>query len=189
MKRRALTLALLLSTQLSLAATEATTADGRKVLLRDNGTWTFVREGAEEDKPMARLELENRVEIPNGCRLGLRMSNNLNAQIRTLVLRFTAFKAGDIPFETVSRGYSFIKPTTDQYQEIRFRGISCEQIDKVLVRAAHNCHIGELTKYNASEDRCLELVDVRESELMTIFKKPVSAEQQTDGDPEEGDQR
>lgn len=156
-----------------LADMEATTNDGRKVILKDNGTWAYATDGGEQPET-AGLVLEMRRDIPNGCKLGLRINNELNAQIRTLVLRFTAYKTGDIPFETVSRGYSFIKPTTSQYQEIRFRGLSCGEIDKVQVRAAHNCHIGELTKYNADEDRCLELIRVEESSLMTIYKAPTA---------------
>ena len=175
MNFKAVLLGALLSTPLMAHADlAATTEDGRKVVLRDSGVWEFVTEDGEAKPKVAPLVLEKFSEIPNGCRLGLRMSNDLEAQIRTLVLRFTAFKAGDIPFETVSRGYSFLKPTTDQYQEIQFRGIACAEIDKVQVRAAHNCHVGELTKYSASEDRCLELVEVRPSELVTIFKKPIS---------------
>ena len=121
------------------------------------------------------MSLELRKPMPNGCRFGLRMTNHLDTQIRTLVLRFTAYKKGDIPFDTVSRGYSFIKPTTDQYQEIHFRGISCDEIDKVQVRAAHNCHVGDLTKYSATEETCLDLLDVRPSDQVTLFKKPKGA--------------
>jgi len=173
MKTRLLLIACLLLAQWAHADLQATTEDGRKVLLRDNGLWVFApQEGAEKAAATAELVLEKRQDIPNGCRLGFRVNNNLHAQIRTLVLRFTAYKKGDIPFETVSRGYSFIKPTATQFQEIRFRGLSCDDIDKVRVRAAHNCHIGEMTKYNASEERCLELIDVAASDLMTIYKAP-----------------
>lgn len=179
MKYTALVFSALLATQ-AAADIEATTKDGRKVLLDDNGTWHYLLETDQEQAPkMAELVLEHRQALPHGCRLGLRMTNHMESQIRTLVLRFTAFKQGDIPFETVSRGYSFIKPTTDQYQEIQFRGITCDEIDKVQVRAAHNCHVGELTKYSASEERCLELVDVKASELVTLFKKPLSPEPQS----------
>jgi hypothetical protein len=128
------------------------------------------------------LQLEKIEDIPNGCRLGLRIDNRLNAHIRTLVLRFTAYKQGDIAFETVSRGYSFIKPTKNQYQEIRFRDLACADIDKVQVRAAHNCHVGELTKYSATEESCLGLVRVEESSLTTIYIAPSeSAPQQATG--------
>lgn len=157
---------------LALADINATTVDGRKVLLRDNGTWSYIEKGDDQGKePRAVLALENKIDLARGCRLGLRLNNELPARIRTLVLRFTAYKGDQIAFETVSRGYSFVKPTTSQYQEISFRGISCDEIRSIAVSAARNCHVGDLTKYSASAKRCLELVDVRPSELMAIAKQ------------------
>lgn len=157
----------------------ATTDKGKKVLLKDNGTWQYIKEGEEAAQgPSARLVLENMQEIPNGCRFGLRMHNDLNEQVRTLVLRFTAYKEGNIPFETVSRGYSFIKPTNNQYQQIRFRDLSCAQIDKIQVRAAHNCHVGSLTKYSATEDDCLALVTLEDSDIKPLFSPPRESKDQ-----------
>ena len=114
--------------------------------------------------------MQNKTELSRGCRLGLRLQNDLSAQIRTLVLRFTAYKDEQIAFETVSRGYSFIKPTNSQYQEIIFRGIRCDEVRSVGVSAARNCHVGELTKYSASPKRCLELIQVAPSKLLPIAK-------------------
>jgi len=149
----------------------ATTIDGRKVVLRDNGTWVFEQTGdKQQDRQHATLTLENKVGLANGCRLGLRLQNDLPAQIRTLVLRFTAYKGEQVAFETVSRGFSYIKPTASQYQEINFRGLGCGDISSVGVEAARNCHVGELTKYSASEARCLELVEVNASDILPIGK-------------------
>lgn len=165
-----LTLALI--AQATVADTTATTSDGREVILRDNGTWSFVQEDTDQDAPRyATLTLEKRFDLSRGCRLGLRLQNDLAAQIRTLVLRFTAYKGEQIPFETVSRGYSYIKPTTSQYQEISFRGIRCDEISAVAVSAARNCHVGELTKYSASAERCLELIEVTPSEQLPLAKR------------------
>ncbi|MDJ0738123.1 MAG: hypothetical protein QNJ91_00280 [Gammaproteobacteria bacterium] len=164
---------LTLLTQAAAAAElTATTADGRKVLLRDNGTWEFASKAASDDEASAALTLENQVDLARGCRLGLRLQNDLPAQIRSLVLRFAAYKGPQVAFETVSRGYSYIKPTASQYQEVTFRGIRCDEIDSVAVSAARNCHVGELTKYSASASRCLELVDVRPSDILPIAKQP-----------------
>ena len=165
-------IALALLTQAATADIKATTADGREVLLRDNGTWTLVTDqSGEEASKQAILTLEKKFDLARGCRLGLRLKNDLAAQIRTLVLRFTAYKGDNIPFETVSRGFSYIKPTTSQYQEISFRGISCDEIGAVEVSAARNCHVGELTKYSASEERCLELIEISASDLLPIARR------------------
>lgn len=164
-------LVLTLAAQAAGADTNATTADGRAVVLRDNGTWVFTKADEPKDAPQqARLTLENRVDLAHGCRLGLRLQNDLPAQIRTLVLRFTAFKGERIAFETVSRGFSYIKPTASQYQEINFRGITCGEISSVEVDAARNCHVGDLTKYSATEANCLKLVDVVASSILPIVE-------------------
>lgn len=172
MKIRTLIVASLLACTAVQADTEATTKDGRKVLLKDNGLWEYIVEDSVQQQPKAVLELKLKDSSAHGCRLGLKMTNELAMPIRTLVLRFTAYKEGGIAFETVSRGFSRIKPTKDQYQEIRFRGTSCEDIAQVQVRAAHNCHVGELTKYSASEETCLALVRTMPSDLITIFQAP-----------------
>ncbi|MCB1801896.1 MAG: hypothetical protein KDI82_09440 [Gammaproteobacteria bacterium] len=165
--RLSLFLTFALTVPVTAAELTAVTSDGREVLLHDNGKWEFVRQEATGE-PKARLSLENKVDLARGCRLGLRLQNDLPAQIRSLVLRFTAYKDEGVPFETVSRGYSYVKPTNSQYQEISFRGISCDEVRSVEVSAARNCHVGDLTKYSASESRCLELVDVQPSGLLPI---------------------
>src|SRR5210317_685994 len=92
--------------------------DGRQVLLRDNGTWSVVEESDTPDtRSYASLTVEKKFDMPRGCKFGLRLQNDLSAQIRSLVLRFTAYKGDQIPFETVTRGYSYIKPTASQYRE------------------------------------------------------------------------
>lgn len=165
-------LALTLALPAGAADMTATTSDGRKVTLRDNGTWEFISStDATATDAVAALTLEKKFPLARGCRLGLRLQNDLPAQIRTLVLRFTAYKSDQVAFETVSRGYSYIKPTASQYQEISFRGITCDEISSVEVSAARNCHVGELTKYSASPTRCLELIGVSASDLLPIAKR------------------
>lgn len=167
---------LALFVQTAWADLTATTSDGRKVLLRDDGTWSLVDAAADRAAEQALLSLEQRFDLTRGCRLGLRLRNDLSAQIRSLVLRFTAYKGEQIPFETVSRGFSYIKPTTSQYQEINFRGIRCAEISAIEVTAARNCYVGELTMYSASADRCLELIGVAPSEILPIAKRTPAAE-------------
>ncbi len=165
-------LILLLAAQHLGADTQATTTDGRAVLLRDNGTWVYAAEQSDAATPaVAMLTLEKRADLAHGCRIGLRLQNDLPAQIRTLVLRFTAYKGDAIPFETVSRGYSYLKPTTSQYQQVDFRGIRCDEISSVEVFAARNCHVGELTKYSATAADCLKLFEVNDSDIMVITRR------------------
>jgi hypothetical protein len=163
--------ALLLAAHYAFADMSAVTADGRKVLLRDNGTWTFAQPSRGGDAPsVATLALKNKTDLAGGCRLGLSLQNDLSAQIRSLVLRFTAYKDDRLAFETVSRGFSNVKPTNSQYQEVRFRGIGCDAIRSVAVSAARSCHVGDLTKYSSTAKRCLALIEVAPSNLLPIAK-------------------
>ena len=41
----------------------------------------------------------------------------------------------------------------------------------VAVSAARNCHVGELTKYSASKERCLQLIEVEPSDMLPIAKR------------------
>lgn len=156
----------------AVAGQQATLDDGRKVLLKDDGRWEYLTpEDNEPDKPLqAVLTVERRQTIPQGCRLGLRLQNDLTTRIRSLVLRFTAYKAGPIAYETISRGFSLIRPTDSQYREIRFRNVPCEEIVHVQVHGAENCHVGDLTKYTEDADPCLSLVKVADSNLIKIYK-------------------
>lgn len=169
----ALTFALL-SISLSPAARadrEAVTADGQRVLLKDDGTWEAALPATDAaPEPQAELTVERREPLPTGCRIGLRLRNDLAIPIRSLVLRFTAYKEGPVAYETVTRGFSFIKPTDSQYQDILFRGIHCDDILQVQVHVADKCHAGDITKYTSGADRCLALVKVVESPLVKIFK-------------------
>lgn len=163
---------LLLTAQLAIADVTITIPDGRKVLLRDNGTWSVVEEKQDsENRRYASLTVEKKFQLPRGCKFGLRLQNDLSARIRTLVLRFTAYKGNEIPFETVSRGFSYVKPTASQYQEIKFRGVSCDEISSIEVSAARNCHVGDLTKYSAEAHHCLNLVAIKNNEIVPIAKR------------------
>jgi len=151
------------------AAQEAVTNDGTRVMLHDDGTWTAIAQ-KDQETSQAKLVVERVEPLSTGCRLGLRLRNELPSPIRSLVLRFTAYKQGPVAYETVTRGFSFIKPTDTQYQEALFRGIQCAEIVQLQVHGADKCHVGELTKYSSSAKRCLALVHVADSELIKIFK-------------------
>lgn len=154
---------------LAWSAQEAVTNDGSRVMLHDDGTWTAIAQ-KDQEKSRARLVVERVEPLSTGCRIGLRLHNELTAPIRSLVLRFTAYKDGPVAYETVTRGFSFIKPTDSQYQEMLFAGIKCAEIQQLQVHAADKCHAGDLTDDSGSAKRCLSLVHVADSDLIKIFK-------------------
>jgi hypothetical protein len=167
------TLALIAGLVFSIGATAelaATTEDGRKVVLRANGTWSFAGDVAASKTPIATLTVLRRESVTNGCIIGLELENNLNDLIRTLVLRFTAYRGPDVRFDTVSRGYSHVRPTLTSYEEVQFRGITCEDITSVEVSAARNCSVGELTKYSSDPGDCLALFEIAPTDMLAITK-------------------
>ncbi len=154
------------------AARQAVTDDGMRVLLKDDGTWEALDAPAKQDEDAggARLEVVRRDALANGCRLGLRLTNNLDEPIRSLVLRFTAYKAGPVAYTSITRGFFNIKSTDSQYQTVLFAGITCDQVIEVEVDAAEKCRIGADNSYWYGSDRCIGGVDVMPSDLIRIYK-------------------
>ncbi len=179
---------------------EATTLDGRQVLLKEDQTWEFMdgeaglEEGAmdeaaveeandgayilgeeavaeEEDDGADTLELKIvRVwDLPNACKLGLKLTNNSGVKVNSIVPRFTAIIRDGIAFETVSTSFYEVKPTIYQYQEVRFSDISCKDINYVKVHGGDRCSMGDLEKFAPVTGECLrrlKVVDVDTAEYL-----------------------
>lgn len=156
--------------QIGVADVRATTEDGRQVILRPNGTWIPAGAQQESGEGKAVLTLETLEPRSRVCRLGWRLQNNTPETIRSLVLRFTAYIDGNILFETVSRGFTFVRPTLGQFQEIDFRGITCDEIKSIEVSSARNCDVGQLTRFSATPGDCLDIVKLTPSNLLPVVK-------------------
>ena len=152
------------------ADTEAVTKDGRRVILKDDKTWDYMQPEEGDPSISAVISVTNVEDTSNACKLGLRLQNNLGYRIKSLVPTFSAYKAGGLRFESVSKGFSSIKPTRDLYREIQFHGIGCGQIDYVLVHDADQCNMGQIDKYNNEKGECLSKIFVEPSELIDIRK-------------------
>ncbi len=144
--------------------------EGRLILLQDDGTWRYLED--EDDTPAehVRLKVERVRSGTNSCVIGLRLFNNLNAPVRSLVPEFSAYKDGQVKIETVFQSFSRIKPTQDQYQEIRFTGITCDEIGYVLVHGADRCSMGDLSKFSYNKGECLDRIVVQPTDLIRITK-------------------
>jgi hypothetical protein len=168
----ALLLAALVTASPAWAARQAVTEDGMRVLLRDDGTWEALDSPAKQDERTggAKLEVIRRDALTNGCRLGMRLTNNLKEPIRSLVLRFTAYKPGPVAYTSVSRGFFNINSTDSQFQTVLFAGITCDEVTEVEVDAAEKCRIGTDNSYWYGSDRCIGGVDIVPSDLIRIYK-------------------
>ena len=146
------------------------TPDGRRVLLRNDHTWEVIEAGLGDPSTSAVISVANTRGLRNACKVGLRLENHLGYNIKSLIPSFSAYTTDGILFETVSKAFSSIKPTKNQYQQIQFIGITCEDIGHVRVHGAEHCSMGLMDKFNETEGECLSHIHVQESDLIKITK-------------------
>jgi hypothetical protein len=149
---------------------EIITPDGRHVLLRHDNTWEYIQVEQGLPSKSALIEVANIKELSNACRIGLRLTNNLGYKIKSLVPNFSAYTRDGVLYETVSKSFSALKPTRDQYRQIQFIGLRCQDIDRIMVHGAGHCSMGPMDKFNESEGECLSHIYVQASDLIKISK-------------------
>jgi len=153
----------------------ATTDDGIRVLLKDNSSWEFINKIAdskeEEDPTRVDLKVTRMWSKGKTCRIGLILTNRRARFIRNLALELTAYINGNIDYDTHIVGFYGIKPTKYQYREALFPGISCEQIEHILVHGADYCSVGEShIQYSTDKGQCLRAIRVEKSDIVNIHK-------------------
>jgi len=155
---------------------EVTGPDGRKILLKDDGTWRYVEAAAPAQKKQADgageavLSLLYRKEAGPNCRFGLRLVNNLPYEVDNIVPTFSAFRADGVLYETHGRGFFSVKPGNSQDREVEFRGITCNEIKRLQVGGGDRCGMGELTRFSAQSGECLARVRVVASDVLRFDK-------------------
>jgi len=149
---------------------EVVTPDGRHVLLRNDNTWEYIQVAQGEPSKSALIEVANIKELRNACNIGLRLTNNLGYKIKSLVPSFSAYTRDGILYNTVTTAFSTIKPTRDQYRQIQFIGLTCQDIERVVVGGADHCSMGPMDKFNEAEGECLSHIYVQASDLINIMK-------------------
>jgi hypothetical protein len=114
---------------------EVTGPDGRRILLKDEGTWAYVEapvkdqekdqaKGQPKDKARdageALLRLDRKEGGASNCRFFLQLVNNLPYEIRSFVPQFSAFRKNGVMYDTVFSGFGFLKSGDSQRREIQF---------------------------------------------------------------------
>jgi Protein of unknown function (DUF3157) len=173
---------------------EVTGPDGRRILLKDDGTWRYVQTKEKEaskdkseakdkskEKAQAVLRLERKTALGNSCRYGLRLDNNLPYEIRSLVPSFSAYRQNGVVYDKVLSAFQAIKPGDSQVREIDFRGIPCDEIARVHVQDGDRCVMGDLDRFSYETGVCLERVRVVASDLVR-FDKDAKSDKETKGD-------
>jgi hypothetical protein len=153
--------------------------DGRRFLLRDNGTWQALeasgKDRADEefsDSNQALLLLERKMDRGNGCRYAVQLVNNLPYEIRSFVPHFSAYRANGVHYDTVSVGSSFavLRPGDKQTREFEIIGLTCQEIARLQVVGGDRCVMGDLDKFSPATGECLARVRVVKSDLVRFDK-------------------
>ena len=136
--------------------------DGRRILLKDNGTWQYVQPNDKERTPdkskpdgEAILVLERTAEGGRGCQIAVRLENKLPYEIRSLVPYYSVYRANGVIYNTVSgaQGFASVKPGDKQSRVIEFEGIPCNEIARVQVVGGARCQLGELDRFSATDEQ------------------------------------
>ena len=157
--------------------------DGRRILLKDDGTWRYVTEKeapksaevpgkAEKPKVVgeAVLTLERKLQVSSGCLIGLRLTNAFPHIIQSLFPTFSALRANDVVYDSLTAGFQAVKPGDSQSREILFGGASCQDIARVQVSGGDRCVMGDLDRFSPDEGVCLSRVRVVASSLLRFDK-------------------
>ena len=167
---------------------ELTAPDGRRVLLKDNGTWTYV-DAKQKDRADAKdakdakdkkdgellLSLDRKSELGKNCRFGVQLVNKMPYEVKSLVLHFAAYRQNGALYATESTGSQFgsLRPGNSQSRQVEFAGITCNDIARVQVVGGDRCTMGDLHRWSDQSEyrgKCLAQVTVVESNIVRFEK-------------------
>jgi hypothetical protein len=160
---------------------ELSDGKGRRILLKDNGTWSYIdaEEGAKDKdaaavaptpEVQADLQLLRRLDAAGGCQFNMMVTNHLPYEIESLVPAFAAHRASGVVYATKSIGFASVKPGDSRVRQLVFEGIACQDINKLQVIGGDRCEMGELNRFTDGKGKCLALVRVLPSELLKFEK-------------------
>lgn len=152
---------------------------GRRILLKDDGTWSYVEAPAvsgaasepAKEQPQADLLLERRADVPGGCRFELALVNTLTYEIRSLVPEFAVYRANDVAYSAQTASFGPVRPGDRTRRALHFDGIRCADIVKLQVQGGDRCEMGDLNKFSDASGQCLARVRVVPSDLLRFEKR------------------
>ncbi len=117
------------------------------------------------------LSFHVRKEFPDACMLGMTLTNNLDIRVTNLSIRMTAYIRGNVEYDAITRNFTQVKPTEQQYREATFMQIRCDEIDYIGITDPGRCAIGDdMNRFTAQPGDCAQFVDVAVSPLITVRK-------------------
>lgn len=157
--------------------------DGRPVLLKDDGSWSYVdgktasgtntkdtKDTKDTKVEQATLALESKTPFGPNCRVALTMTNRLPYEIVQIVPYFSAMRANGAMHQSLGLGFQNVRPTDSKTRVVEFTGIACQDIARIQVVGGDRCEMGELTKFSPDKGQCLARVRVIPSDVLTIEK-------------------
>lgn len=186
---------LLLAAALAALAASPAQADfelkddkGRRILLKDDGTWKYLdaaapaaaaAAAAEAPKEQAELRLERRLDAPGGCRYELALHNGMSYAIRSLVPEFQVLRTGGVAYSSQMLGFGPVRPGDTHRRAVQFPGIVCADIERLQVQGGDRCEMGELNKFSDAAGQCLARVRLVGAEGLGFEKTPVKSNDKT----------
>jgi hypothetical protein len=160
---------------------ELNDAQGRRVLLKDDGTWRYLdpearpaltpaAEAPAKPTAVAELRLMGRTELSAGCSFTLALSNALPHEIRSLVPEFAVLRSSGVVYTTQGLGFGPVKPGDSYQRDLRILGIACQDIAKLQVQGGDRCDMGDLNKFSDAKGECLARLKVLPSALISFEK-------------------
>ena len=154
-----------------------TAPDGRKVVLKDDGSWRY-QDAAEKGKaapkeaqgPLAELVLEKKIDRNTNCRLVFSLTNNLPYEIQQIVPYFSVYRANGVIHETLSTAFQSVRPADKIERTADFSRITCAEIARVQVSGGDRCEMGELYKFLETKGQCLARIRVLPSDVVQFEK-------------------
>jgi len=173
-----------LALPLQAADFELKDAQGRRVLLKADGTWRYVEAAGPAAAPasapaaepaQAELLLERRQDAPGGCRFELALNNSVGYEIRSLVPELTVYRSQsgkDVPYSAQLVGFGPVRPGDAHRRALQFAGITCAEVSRLQVGGGERCEMGDLNKFSDAPGQCLARLKVMPSELLRFDKTP-----------------
>lgn len=185
MERLLLRKTLLFAAAACMAALPAASADfelrdatGRRIQLKDNGTWRYVEAAAAADakasdakpQPLADLQLLSRADSPGGCQFEFSLKNHLPYEIRSLVPDFAVHRANGVVYSTQTLAFIALKAGDQRQRALRIEGIACADIAKLQVLGGDRCEMGEIDRFTEGKGLCLAQLRVLPSDTIKFEK-------------------
>lgn len=145
---------------------------GRRILLKDDGSWKYLEDAAPAAAPkeQAELRLERRLDAPGGCRYELALHNGMSYEIRSLVPEFQVLRGNGVPYSSQMLGFGPVRPGDTHRRAVQFPGIGCADIARLQVQGGDRCEMGELNKFSDAPGQCLARVKLAATEGLGFEK-------------------